>query len=97
MVTADHIICFLGMHIGRMLQGFLLVRREWSTRESYNAIPAAKEAMPRGDYEDIFCCFHFVDDWEDDDDGDEYDNDKSPVTDGTAKHLQKHGSLKEAH
>ena len=95
-VTADHITRFLGAHIGRMLRGFPSVRRSWLTRESYDAIPAAKEAMPQGAYEDIFRSLHFIDDW-DDDDWEDGNDDLFPVEEGTAKHRRKHGSLEEAH
>ena len=98
-VLGDHIACFFGVQIARMLRGFPSIRDTWSTREALFAIGMAAESMPRGAFEDINRCFHFADDWDEPENEnweDIYldDKHKSPAA---AKHRRKFAIIEDAH
>eukprot|EP00956_Cyclotella_meneghiniana_P033550 scaffold96912_cov61-Cyclotella_meneghiniana.AAC.1 len=65
-IQAGHLARFYGCHLARMIRGFPSIEATWSTRESLDAIGAAKESMPKDAYIDMYRCMHFSDDWDDD-------------------------------
>jgi hypothetical protein len=88
-ITGDHVACFYGSHMARMLSGFSSVAETWSTRESITCIGAVKESMPRYAFIDMHHCMHLSDDWDDDDWDDTYSDEKyNPSPDVEHHHRQ---------
>ncbi len=76
-IQADHVARFYGCHMGRMLCGFPSIEETWSTRESFDAVGAVKDSIPKDAYIDMYRCMHFSDDWElEDEEWDEIFEDK---------------------
>ena len=94
-ITGDHVCRFYGICIGRMLSGNRSVEDIWSTRDAFSAVGPIKESMPQDAFKDLCRCMHFADDWEEDDErwNEVYADDKEAVTEGTARHRRKFGTL----
>ena len=92
-ITGDHVHCFFGCQMGRMLRGFPSIEATWSTRESLSAIGPVKESMPKDAYLDIYRCMHFSDDWDEEDEIVDWDavypDRKIPPSPEAAKHRRK--------
>ena len=67
-----------------------MIKRIWSTRESLDTIGTCMECMPKNAFQDIYTCLHFDDDWDDNEWGDVYADEKRCNPKGTAHH---HGKL----
>ena len=72
----------------------------YSTTEYFDAVGPVKESMPQDAYKDLLRCMHFSDDWEEDEDGDDWDtlyaDTKSAPDPGTAIHRRKFAQLEDA-
>ena len=67
-ITADHVEQFYGVMMARIWSNNSSIETMWSVREILDAVPCVKELMPQDAYKDLYCCMHFVDDWEADSD-----------------------------
>ena len=88
-ILGDHVARFIGVQSARMLHGFPSVEDTWSSWDPLDAVGTAKESMPRAAYQEIACCLHFTDDWEEDEHvnwNDIYVDDKFVPSDNTAHH-----------
>ena len=66
-ITADHVACFFGCQLVRVIMGLPSICNCWSTHESLDTIGTLKESMPWGAFSDLQRCMHFADNWEEED------------------------------
>ena len=89
-ISADDVAHFFGCQLAWSLRGNTSIKRIWSTRELLDTIGTCMECMPKNAFQDIYTCLHFDDDWDDNEWGDVYADEKRCNPKGTAHH---HGKL----
>ena len=63
-VQAHHIAWFYGVMMARIFSSNTSIDTMFSVCECLDSVPCVKEAITQDAYKDLYCCMHFVDDWE---------------------------------
>jgi hypothetical protein len=75
-ISADDGARFFGCQLALSLRRNPSIQRTWSTHESLNAIGTCMECKPKNAFQDIYTCLHFDDDWNDNEWGGVYAEEK---------------------
>ena len=88
-VQAHHIACFYGIMMAIIFSSNTSIDNMFSVCKNLDSILCVNETITKDAYKDLYCCMHFVDDWEEDSDEEwqEFFHDtKVVVNDTTAAH-----------
>ena len=99
MITADNICRFHGAIMYRSQSGNKPTEEIWSTRSVHKENGPIKESMTKYAFKDICRCMHFVDDWEEEDEGwdEKYNDAWESIAQGSTNHQIKFGMLKDGY
>jgi hypothetical protein len=96
-ILSDHVAQMFGCQQGRLLRGFLqLINASLLTQCPLDSNAPLKESMPRNAFTNMYWCFHFADDFNEDKEWSDIFFDEKHESPETAKHRRKFGEVKDA-